>query len=176
MRIDARGRLRGAVARRRFIALRALERGPGHHGAVMKQPDQADVITLIDNASVTLRFHVRTKIVHHEFRAFVHGAQFRDVLEAGLDAFKQHHATKWLSDDRGNGALKKEDAEWALTSWAPRVIAAGWKYWAVVMPEKVIGQMNMRRWLATYAEKGVTAEPFSDPVEAMRWLEGHSAA
>jgi hypothetical protein len=128
-------------------------------------------ITIIDDEAVSLRFHPDSKIVHHELRRFVHGEQFRQVLEKGLDAFKRYGAKKWLSDDRGNGPLKPADAEWALNDWAPRVMAAGWAFWAVVMPEKVLGQMNMKRWIATYAEQGVAAMAFSDPSEALKWLE-----
>jgi hypothetical protein len=85
--------------------------------------------------------------------------------------FIRHRACKWLSDDRGNGPLKPEDAQWCLTSWSPRVIAAGWKFWAVVMPEKVMGPLNMRRWISTYADQGITVSAFADPVQAMTWLE-----
>jgi hypothetical protein len=126
---------------------------------------------LIETDSVSLRYYPSKKIVHHELRRFVHGPEFRNVLEKGLEAFKKHRAHKWLSDDRGNGPLKPADAEWALQDWAPRVMAAGWKFWAVVMPEKVLGQMNMRVWIDTYAEKGVTVQAFTDPDEALTWLE-----
>lgn len=47
------------------------------------------------------------------------------------------------------------------------MIAAGWRFWGVVMPENVLGQMNMKRWIATYAEKGVTVEAFTEPLSAM---------
>jgi hypothetical protein len=130
-----------------------------------------DVITIIQSEAVTLRFYPKQKIVHHEFRQFVCGDQFRDVLKKGLEIVQREGATKWLSDDRGNSAITPDDGDWAVKEWAPRVMAAGWKYWAVVMPEKVIGQMNMRRWIKTYAEQGITAQAFSDPVEAMIWLE-----
>ena len=136
----------------------------------MKPSDSAFEV-ILESDAVSLRYYPRRKIVHHQLRRFVHGAEFREVLEKGLEVFQKHNACKWLSDDRGNGALNKADSEWALTVWAPRVMAAGWKYWAVVMPEKVIGQMNMKRWLATYAEKGITAQAFEDPDEALIWLE-----
>jgi hypothetical protein len=125
---------------------------------------------LLETEAVSLRYHTQKKIVHHELRQFVHGERFREVLELGLQEFKKHNACKWLSDDRGNGPLKPADAEWARATWAPRVMAAGWKYWAVVMPEKVVGQMNMRRWIEEYAKQGVTAMAFTDPDEAMAWL------
>jgi hypothetical protein len=128
--------------------------------------------SLIDNDSVALWYHPGKKIVHHEFRKFVHGKEFRDVLEKGLEAFRQYGACKWLSDDRGNGPISPADAEWARNDWAPRVISAGWKYWAVVLPEGVLGQMNMKRWIDEYGQQGVAAQAFSDPAVAMTWLEG----
>jgi hypothetical protein len=126
--------------------------------------------TLIDTEAAALWYHPQWKIVHHELRRFVHGREFRDVLEKGLELFLKHGASKWLSDDRGNGPLTKADEQWALGDWAPRVMAAGWKHWAVVLPEKVLGQMNMKRWIETYAKQGITARAFSEPDEALKWL------
>ena len=126
---------------------------------------------ILDDDFVALQYHVHHRIVHHELRKFVHGHQFRNVLEKGLELFIKHGANRWLSDDRGNGPLKPADADWALNDWAPRVMAAGWRYWAVVMPEKVLGQMNMKRWIAAYAARGVMVRPFTDPGEALAWLE-----
>jgi hypothetical protein len=129
------------------------------------------VETILDNEAALLRYYSDTKIVHHEFRRFLHGEPFREVLEKGLEIFRARGACKWLSDDRRNGPITTADGEWALQSWSPRVFAAGWKYWAVVLPEKVLGQMNMKRWMSTYEKNGVTARVFSDAVEARRWLE-----
>ncbi len=129
------------------------------------------VETIIDSEAVLLRYHSDTKIVHHEFRRFLHGEPLREVLEKGLEIFRARGACKWLSDDRRNGPITTADAEWARQTWSPRVIAAGWKYWAVVLPEKVLGQMNMKRRMRSYEERGVTARAFSDAGEARRWLE-----
>jgi hypothetical protein len=128
-------------------------------------------VTILDNDAVSLRYHTRTQIVHHELHRFVRGKEFRDVLEKGLEVLQKRGACKWLSDNRKNGALTKADADWSVGVWSPRVMKAGWKYWAVVMPEKVAGQMNMKRWMAMYAERGITARAFTDPDEAMKWLE-----
>ena len=51
------------------------------------------------------------------------------------------------------------------------VFAAGWKYWAIVMPDKIVGKMNMKRFIEDYSEKGLTIDIFSDPDEALAWLE-----
>ncbi len=116
-------------------------------------------------------YHPDKHIVHHQFHKFLHGKAFRDALTAGTEAMKKYGARKWLSDDRGNSAIPKDDLEWADTEWFPRTKAAGWKYWAIVQPENVIGQMNIQRIARQRMEQGVTTKFFSDPQEAMKWLE-----
>jgi hypothetical protein len=133
-------------------------------------PPRSVLEVVLENEFAIVRYHLADKIVHHELRRFVHGAQLREVLETGLELFQKHGACKWLSDDRGNGPLKPADEQWARTQWFPRVKTLGWKYWAVVLPEKVLGQMNMKRWIEIYAAEGIEAQAFMDPDEALAWL------
>jgi hypothetical protein len=128
-------------------------------------------ITIIDNEFAFLWFHPETKIVHHEIKKYVFGKHLREILDQGYEQMKKTGAQKWLSDDRKNNALSPEDGEWAQNDWSPRVIKAGWKYWAIVLPEKVMGQMNMRLFIDSYTKVGVTVQIFSNPDEALKWLE-----
>lgn len=128
-------------------------------------------MTILDNDYATLWYHEEDKIVHHQFHKFIHGNQFRGVLEKGLEIFKEYDANKWLSDDRKNSTLTKEDAEWGLGDWNPRVFASGWKYWAVVMPDKIIGQTNMDYLMRENIEQGLTVKVFEDADEALNWLK-----
>jgi hypothetical protein len=125
---------------------------------------------VIDNERALLVYHPEHKIVHHELRTVVQGEEFRQILEKGLELFIQFQACKWLSDDRGNGPLSPEDSEWAVSNWSPRVIAAGWKYWAIVMPEQIMGKMDMTRWIKSYGQQGVTVSAFTLPGTALKWL------
>jgi hypothetical protein len=136
---------------------------------------QRQVRVILDTAAAIVRYYPGPKVVHHEIRRFVHGAEFRNVLDKGLDALRAYHACKWLSDDRGNGARTPQDAAWAENDWAPRVLAAGWRFWALVLPEKVPGQMSMRRKMAFYEERGVTVETFATPEDGLAWLEQRKA-
>lgn len=47
---------------------------------------------------------------------------------------------------------------------------AGWKYWALILPEKVIGQLYMKRLVERGDQQGITVQLFSDPAKAMAWL------
>ena len=127
--------------------------------------------TIIDNPSVTLWYHADKKIVHHKIHKFIFGKEFRELLLTGSDVLKKNQAQKWLSDDRSNSVLSKEDLEWSETHWAPGAAQGGWKYWAIVQPEKVLGQAAMERLVKKYATLGVKARIFTDSTEAMTWLE-----
>ena len=128
-------------------------------------------ITVLDNERATLWFHPEPGIVHHQFKKYVYGDDLKTVLNQGCDQMRTNGATKWLSDDRNNSALRSEDTEWVQNDWTPRVLAAGWKYWAIVLPQNVIGQMNMKRFIDLSAETGVKVQVFDNPDEALRWLE-----
>ncbi len=129
------------------------------------------ITTILDNEFVSVWFHPESKIIHHQFKRFVHGENLRNALTKGAETMEEFLATKWLSDDRGNTALPPDDEQWAQTIWAPRVMKAGWKHWALVQPVKVVGQMNVKRFAETYAALGINAKIFSDPDEALAWLE-----
>jgi hypothetical protein len=127
--------------------------------------------TIMDSEAATLWFHPEAGIVHHRFKRPVRGDDFRWILEAGLELFIAHGANKWLSDDRANSALDPADAQWASREWAPKVVAAGWKYWAIVLPKDAAGTLDMQRYIEQETELGVDAQIFSDPVLALAWLE-----
>lgn len=127
--------------------------------------------TILENKYLTLWYHPDTKIVHHKFHRFVYGDRFREGLTAGVSLLKKHSCRKWLSDDRKNAALSPEDVDWCMAEFFPQAIKAGWKYWAIIMPEKVIGQLNMKRFIKTYSEMGLTVKVFVTPDKAMTWLE-----
>ncbi|MCC7205707.1 MAG: hypothetical protein IT323_00275 [Anaerolineae bacterium] len=127
--------------------------------------------TISDSEYATLWFYPDTKIVHHQFHKFIYGEEFRKVLEKGLETFKDKGAQKWLSDDRKNSTLSTEDTEWCQQDWFPRVFQAGWKYWAIVLPDKIVGKFNMQRFIDAYSKQGLTIEVFGDADEALKWLE-----
>ena len=128
------------------------------------------IITVFDGEASGLWYHQKEGIIRHQLKRFVYGEDFRNVLRGHLELIKTHKLHKILSDDRKNGPLTPEDAEWTQANYKSQVVALGLQHWAVVMPELVLGQMNMRRRIKAYSEMGVNAKAFTDPDEAFGWL------
>ena len=128
-------------------------------------------ITIVDNEFCTMWCYPEKGIIHHEFHQFTHGDSFNNILIKGEEAFKKYACTKWLSDDRKLGIVHPDNFDWGAKNWAPKIVAAGWKHWAMLMPTKVTGQMSEQRLIQFFAERGVTAQVFTDVEKAMSWLE-----
>jgi hypothetical protein len=121
--------------------------------------------------TVTVWYDPDKNIVSHKIHKFVFGEEYQKFLLAGTETLKKHHAKKWLSDDRNNVALREEDIAWGMVNWLPQTVQAGWKYWAIIQPDKVIAQMNMKTLVENFAKEGVITKYFSNTADAEKWLD-----
>jgi hypothetical protein len=128
-------------------------------------------ITQLENDYATIWYYPDEGIIHHRFLQPISGETFQTVLMTGLHLMREHKATKWLSDDRNNSNLPAEDSAWSQDYWLPRAAGAGWKYWAMLLPLKARGRINVDRLIAFVAEKyAINIRTFSDDDEAWHWL------
>ncbi len=126
---------------------------------------------LLDNEFSSLWFHTEKKIVHHKIKKWIKGDDFKALLDKGYETTKLQKSVKWLSDDRNNGALPTEVEKWAKEDWFARMMKVGWKYWALVLPEKIVGQLTVKRHSEEYAKAGLTVKLFTNPEDGLKWLE-----
>jgi hypothetical protein len=127
-------------------------------------------ITVIENDNFTVWCYPADGIVSHQFHKYCYSDIFREMLTNGLEAFQKYHCTKWLSDDRKFGAILPADKDWADEFWQPKMLAAGWRYWAMVLPEKVTGKMNIEKVVRELEALGIVASYHTDPEVALMWL------
>ena len=125
---------------------------------------------LIETPFATLWYYPAERIVHHQIHKFIFGAAFRDLLMKGAELLKANGATKWVSDDRNNSALSAEDKAWADTCWRPLALSSGWKTWAIVQPESIVGQMNIRRIVQAEEVRSLEIQVFTSPEDALAWI------
>lgn len=127
-------------------------------------------IQIADNPQISVWFYPEQAIIYSCMKGFCYGADYRDALMKGVETMKAHKAVKWLSDNRLGGAVARDEEEWGEKVWIPAARAARWKHWGVVLPERVIGQISLKRLLKQYDNLGINVRFFSDPDEAMKWL------
>ncbi|MDD9947284.1 MAG: hypothetical protein OXU20_39965 [Myxococcales bacterium] len=132
-------------------------------------------ILILDDPSITVHCYVDEGVIHHEVHAFCNMETMKRALTAGVEAMREHGATKWLSDDRKNGPLSADQEAWGRQVWFPSAYEAGWRFWAICLPEGVVARQTLERRIAGYAQQGVTVERFDDPTVAWGWLR-HQAA
>lgn len=128
-------------------------------------------IIIVDNDYITLRYHEDKKIIYHTVHKPIPDDILREAVNAGTETMQEYGACKWLSDDRLNGPLSDEQVAWASEDWIPRTMAAGWKYWANVVPKEVIAAAALAPVMNELYEHGLRMMAFADLDEAFAWLE-----
>jgi hypothetical protein len=119
---------------------------------------------------ITVWSYPEQRLIHHQIHKYCHGEPFRAALTAGTQAMQQQRALAWLSDDRLNGPLPHDDEQWGATHWFQQTRAAGWKYWAMVLPERAVGKLNVKRLIELCRKRGIEAQTFLEPGSARDWL------
>jgi hypothetical protein len=128
-------------------------------------------IEIVNNEYITVNYLPDEQIVYHTIHQPFGGQPFRDAITTGTEALVQYGACKWLSDDRKNGPLSQEDAKWGFNVWNKNTIEAGWKYWAMVVPEKITAVSSLSLPIMELMYLGLHVCVFTKPDDAMDWLK-----
>lgn len=112
----------------------------------------------------------KEKVVFKRFSGFIYGEELYSAFNSGYEQLKKAKGNKWLSDNRGLPVYKQEDITWINEDWFLRMLKAGWKYWALVEPEAVLGQMVMKKF-TFYTEHGITLQVFNSIEDGLAWLK-----
>jgi hypothetical protein len=129
-------------------------------------------VAIVDNEYITVEYVPDKRMIYHTIHKPAGGQLFRDALNAGTEALRENGACKWLSDDRKNGPLSREDAEWGFNDWNRRTIEAGWKYWALVVPPAVVAAGSLIPTMQALFELGLRMMVFTELEAASEWLDG----
>lgn len=128
-------------------------------------------VIIVDNEFITVKYLDDKQIIYHTVHKPISDQQLKDALNAGTEALKEFGACKWLSDDRKNGPVSPEIARWGVEDWNPRTIAAGWKYWANVVPEEIAAAGTLSPIIQALYELGLRMNVFTDLESAFKWLD-----
>ena len=137
----------------------------------MEQKGSMSNIVLFDHERITVDYMPDKKIIRHTIHAPVRGQVFRDALNTGTAALAKYGACKWLSDDRKDGPQSEEEQQWGFDDWNRRTIEAGWKYWALVVPQVVADAGTLTPTIEDLYTRGLRVMVFTKPEDALAWLD-----
>lgn len=126
--------------------------------------------TILDNEYFSLWYDSDLDAVYHRVKRPLPVEPMKVLLNKGREVLEEKRARKWLSDDRNNSVVPKDVETWSETNWLPQMVAAGWKFWAVVMPATAIAKRNIAKFQEAFASQGVVVQYFTNLEEARKWL------
>lgn len=131
-------------------------------------------IIIADNEFITVKYLDDKGIIYHVVHKPLPDQVLKDAVNAGTEALAKYGVCKWLSDDRKNGPVSPEIAQWGREDWNPRTIAVGWKYWANVVPEEVASAGALAPIMEDLYRLGLRLMVFTDIESALEWLNSLS--
>jgi hypothetical protein len=111
-----------------------------------------------------------SRAVFIEWQGWASPEEFAAALDSGVATLIAHHSRLWLADCRGMRAVQQSDQEWIDKHWFPRVIAAGLKRMALVIPTSTLAAMNLKDIMGRIPNTTLDVSYFGSVAEARTWL------
>ncbi len=96
--------------------------------------------------------------------------QFREGIIQTLKAVEKYHTKKLLSDTRKHAVVTLNDSTWVAKEIVPKLISAGLKYHAMVLPESIFGKMAIDNYQAN-VNNNLFIQNFKSREIAIQWLQ-----
>jgi SpoIIAA-like len=117
-----------------------------------------------------MTWDLASRAVCIEWEGWATPTEFAALLEAGLTGVVEHHASRWLGDCRYMKAIQQSDQDWIVQSWFPRLLQAGVRRMAAVIPKSGLAKMNLEDILIRVPGTHLDVAYFATVEEARRWL------
>jgi hypothetical protein len=117
-----------------------------------------------------VRWDEACKAAHIEWQGWADPAEFAAANDAIILALRQHGSTRALGDCREMKVIKQSDQEWVHRDWFPRVLAAGLRRMALVIPKSGLALMNVQEIMSRIPGTKLDVAYFATIAEARAWL------
>jgi stage II sporulation SpoAA-like protein len=121
-----------------------------------------------------MRWDPASRAVCIEWQGWADPVEFAAALEAGLIALIENRGSRWLADCRDMKAIQQSDQEWLDSSWFPRMITAGLRRMAVVIPKSGLVLTNLEDIARKVPADKIDVQFFATVPEAESWISAPS--
>ena len=119
-----------------------------------------------------------TKAAYHiaEWHGFAKDDRLRHAAHACMYAARERRSARWLADIGDFSVIGPDDQAWIASEFYPRLVEAGLRFMAIVLPVKAVAQLSLRQANAAYGANGpLVFEYFGTRAAAARWLDAQLA-
>jgi hypothetical protein len=143
------------------LMVKAIVGGGGSHrdGIFFNRPGVAIV-----------KWDAACKAAHIEWQGWADPAEFAAANDAIIVALTQHRGTRALGDCRNMKVIKQSDQEWVNRDWMPRILAAGLRRMALVIPKSGLAMMNVQEIMSRVPGTKLDVGYFATIEEARDWI------
>jgi hypothetical protein len=117
-----------------------------------------------------VKWDAASRAAHIEWQGWADPAEFAAANDAVIVALIQHRGTKALGDCRNMKVIKQSDQEWVNQDWMPRILAAGLRRMALVIPKSGLALMNVQEIMNRVPGTKLDVAYFATIEEARGWL------
>jgi SpoIIAA-like len=132
-------------------------------------PLESDVYFHVPGVA-SVRWDGTSQLVHVEWEGWANSAEFVALLDAEVRALIEHRGSRLLADCRRQRVLSPVDQDTADREWLPRVLAAGLKRFAIVLPTSALAAMNLEDRLGKIPGTTLEVAYFEGIAEARTWI------
>ena len=118
----------------------------------------------------TVRWDEPSKTVVVEWDGWANSAEFKGLLDAEVKALRDHGGSRLLADCRRQRVLNPADQDRANEEWVPRVLEAGLRRFAVVLPVSEMAATHLRDRLGKVPKTAMRIDYFTTVEDAREWL------
>ena len=119
---------------------------------------------------LTLRWDEPIQAAWAQGSAYAEGAELRAGYDAILALCRSKRNRRYIGDARDLAPISQADQRWINEEFMPRLLAAGVRYMAIVIPKASVARLSVRQVLSKVNEINLVTAYF-DEIEAARdWL------
>jgi hypothetical protein len=111
-----------------------------------------------------------SRAVYIEWQGWANPEEFAAALDSGVATLIAHRSSLWLADCRGMKTIQQSDQDWLDKHWFPRVLAAGLKRMALVIPKSTLAAMNLKDVMGRIPNTHLDVAYFGSVADARTWL------
>ncbi|MEO1286902.1 MAG: hypothetical protein AAFV93_03980 [Chloroflexota bacterium] len=125
---------------------------------------------IVTDENMHLEYLEDSAIYLERFKTELELDLMRKALPIAREEIDKHQFTRWITDARAISGMSPEAAQWILTEWLPNMQDTTWRYWALVVPEALVGRMQMMQFMQAVSDLGIQIRTFTTMEDAQDWV------